>query len=105
MREEARQRRALVLHHFRHVGAGEGETDEERRDEHHRQAERAARGFEQQQDAGAGGDEVERGRLAGPQRELAIEQEQIGAAQRRRARAKHPVDGGNVSRGDDLNAG
>ena len=36
MGEEARERRALVLQRLRHVGAGEGEQDEGRSDDHHR---------------------------------------------------------------------
>ncbi len=73
--------RALVLHHLGHPGAGEGEHHEQDGDADHGQAQRPPRRLQQQQDAGAGGDQVERGRLARALRQLAVEQEQIGAGE------------------------
>ena len=80
-----------MLDHVRHVLAGKGVEDEDAGHDHHRQAERAARRLEEQQDANGAGDEIERGRLAGPAGKLDIEEKQIGACKGAGDR-QHPVE-------------
>ncbi len=80
MRDRFGQRHALVLDDVRHPRAGERVDQHQGRDDGQRRADDAARRFQQQQHADERGDEVYRRRLAGPGRQLAIEQEEIRAA-------------------------
>ncbi len=67
----------------RHVRPGQAVNEEHQGNDRQRRAERAARRLQQQWNADAGGDQVGRGQAARPQRQLLIEDEQIGGARGR----------------------
>ena len=76
------QRNPLVRDHLGHVRPGECVTEHQQRDDRERRADDAPCRFQQKQHAKYRSRDVERGRLAGSRRDLGIEQEQIGAAER-----------------------
>ena len=90
VRDEARHRRALVLDHVRHVGAGKDVEQEESRRDQHAEAHRPARGLEHDRDPGQSHGNVERRGLARTRGDLVVEQEQVRGAERADQR-EHPI--------------
>ena len=84
------QRHALVRDDIRHPRAGKRVAQHQRGDDRERRTDHAPGGLEQQQHADDRGDEIDLRRLSGTRRQVAIEQEQVRAAERRHQR-KHPV--------------
>jgi hypothetical protein len=79
VRQQPVQAGALVRDHVGHVGAEHRVCDEDGRQNRHRPADRAAGGFQQQQQASAGNDDVLQVRLARPRGQLTVEEQQVGA--------------------------
>ncbi len=75
--EEFAERGALVLEHLGHVRPDESVCDEHGRHDDHGEAKRAARGLQQEEYSRSCRDEIDHDRLAGPEGQLAIEQEEI----------------------------
>ena len=78
-----------------HVGAAEGVAQKHQGHDHHRQAEHAARGFQQQRDTDQRDPDVNRRWQAGPRGQLAVEQENISGTERTDQR-EHPVEDGHM---------
>ena len=96
VRQQARQRRALVRQHLGHPGAGHAVDQKQRRQRRHRPADGAARGLQQQQQAGAGGDDIHGVGLPRPRGQLAVEQHQVGAG-KGPGDGQHPVEQRHVA--------
>ena len=84
------QRGAAVGDDVGHVGTEEDVDEEHRGEDHHRQAERATRRFEQQQHADHRRRQIHVGRRARTLGKLLVEQEQVSRTEGRHRR-QHPV--------------
>jgi hypothetical protein len=81
-----------------------GVAEEDHGHHDHRQPERAARGLEQQHDAGHRHHQVHRGGLAGARGQLAVEEEDVGGAEGT-DQGQAQSTSGTRSRGERLKAG
>ena len=84
------QRGAAVRQHVGHVGPGKGVDQEQRGHDDHGQAQHAASGLQQQDDADDEDVHVHLRRAAGPGGQLAVEQEQVAGAEGTDQR-HHPI--------------